>query len=372
MTHLMTDEENKTFLYRPEREEHFSAPSLENFQAHLAIVVPVKDNQEGIEKLLESFLDNCMTQSLPKTIVIVDNNSKPKIDIPAKFYNSNFSIDLIQCEKIGPAAARNAGWRYAQTHFKTQWTLFVDSDCRFDSASLKGYVEASNGSVAYQGVVAIEGNDWLSDFYREEKILVPREFNDKNFQNEEEPFKRPNYLITANTLVWNEALEKVGGFREIFPQAAGEDIALGWDLQKIGQLSFADKANIRHRFLEHSGTEVTFADMTAFISRFERYGKGNKILADLFPHVQGSLPKTLMHETEYQKLKHSLIVSSSLSRFEGKLSVSELSEFSKYALSIGYNLHPSGRLKSPTEVGCVDSPLSGPVGLTLSHGQTKI
>ncbi|MFN7836333.1 MAG: hypothetical protein ACK5NY_11200, partial [Burkholderiaceae bacterium] len=102
------------------------------------------------------------------------------------------------------------------------------------------------------------------------------------------------------------------------------------------------------------------------------YGKGNKILADLFPHVQGSLPKTSMHETEYQKLKHSLIVSSSLSRFEGKLSVSELSEFSKYALSIGYNLHPSGRLKSPTEVGCVDSPLSGPVGLTLSHGQTKI
>ncbi|MFN7835249.1 MAG: hypothetical protein ACK5NY_05590 [Burkholderiaceae bacterium] len=60
MTHLMTDEENKTFLYRPEREEHFSAPSLENFQAHLAIVVPVKDNQEGIEKLLESFLDNCI------------------------------------------------------------------------------------------------------------------------------------------------------------------------------------------------------------------------------------------------------------------------------------------------------------------------
>ncbi|RKH02450.1 glycosyltransferase [Corallococcus carmarthensis] len=81
---------------------------------------------------------------------------------------------------------------------------------------------------------------------------------------------RPQYLISANALVHRGALERVGGFRESFPLAVGEDVDLGMRLSRTGMLGWCAQAAVAHDF-EPS--------LLAFVRRFLRYGQGNRMLA---------------------------------------------------------------------------------------------
>lgn len=83
----------------------------------------------------------------------------------------------------------------------------------------------------------------------------------------------PDYLITANALVWKEALEKIGGFNETIKIAAGEDVDLGFRLREIGDLSLAVKSIVFHDFDD---------GFIGFMRRFRRYGKGNRLLAEMY------------------------------------------------------------------------------------------
>ncbi|HLW00395.1 MAG TPA: hypothetical protein VKT82_17140 [Ktedonobacterales bacterium] len=65
---------------------------------------------------------------------------------------------------------------------------------------------------------------------------------------EEAGISRPEYLITANALVWKPALEAIDGFDETITIAAGEDIDLGFRLREIGALESAPTALIYHDF----------------------------------------------------------------------------------------------------------------------------
>ncbi|MFT3766252.1 MAG: glycosyltransferase family 2 protein [Minicystis sp.] len=156
----------------------------------------------------------------------------------------------------GPARARNVGAKLATG----SWLLFTDSDCEPTNSWVKGFIPALNGSIAYAGGVRAKGSDRLSRYYDTQRTLVP-------------PPGRPGYpayLVTANALVWRVAFDAVGGFDERFPYAAGEDIDFGLRLWRIGDISYAPEALVVHDF------EPTW---TAFVSRFIRYGRGNRFLA---------------------------------------------------------------------------------------------
>ena len=43
---------------------------------------------------------------------------------------------------------------------------------------------------------------------------------------------RPEYVITANALIWRRALQDIGGFNETITIAAGEDIDLDFALHR--------------------------------------------------------------------------------------------------------------------------------------------
>jgi GT2 family glycosyltransferase len=126
---------------------------------------------------------------------------------------------------------------------------------------------ALNGSIAYAGGVRAKDSDRLSQYYDTQRTLIP-------------PLGRPGhpaYLITANALVWKAAFDVVGGFDERFPYAAGEDIDFGLRLWRVGDISYALDALVLHDF------EPTWF---AFVSRFVRYGRGNRFLA---AHYRASL-----------------------------------------------------------------------------------
>lgn len=228
----------------------------------ISIVIPVKDNQQGIENYLNSFFASHQHVQFPKEIIIVDNNSKPPIKIPSSHLSSEI-IRLVKCSRLGPAAARNYGAAIAQG----KWLLFNDSDCLPTSSLLSGYINADNGSVAYAGNINSLGQDRLSKYYESQEILIPL----KTY-NEQGEFV-PQYLITANSLVWREAFIESEGFNEEIKIAGGEDVDLGLRLSQIGNLSYAFDSIALHNFND---------GLIGFYRRFKRYGHGNRIIQELY------------------------------------------------------------------------------------------
>lgn len=225
--------------------------------ADVSVIVPVKNNQIGVERFLSVLFQTHGRDTFPREIILVDNDSSPPLHIPERFRMHSVRVRLVRCRKPGPASARNAGCRAAQG----RWLLFADSDCEPTSSFVSGYAAAMNGSIGYAGYVSALSSDRLSRYYESQDILVPPRVRED----------RPQYLITANALVWRRAFQRLGGFDERFPLAGGEDVDLGFRLSQVGLLSYAPASVVRHDFGDGYG---------GFVRRFVRYGRGNRKLAD--------------------------------------------------------------------------------------------
>lgn len=246
--------------YKPNKQQTIESNLLRRTE-EVTIIIPVKDNQNGIDFFLTEFFATHSAENFPREIIIVDNNSAPKIEL--KRTEFPIPVRLLTCGKIGPASARNFGVQHSQTN----WILFSDSDCVPTNTLLTGYLKVQNGSVGYAGNVKSHGQDIISRYYEQQEILVPP----KVFERPNQP--RPDYLITANCLVWRSAFDKVGGFNETIKIAGGEDIDLGFKLLNIGQLSYAFDSITKHNFGD---------GISDFRKRFVRYGYGNRIISRLY------------------------------------------------------------------------------------------
>jgi len=175
----------------------------------LSMIIPVRNNQRGIHRLLVACLDIFAPQHCPKEILIVDSLSAPALIVP-RLASWGLPVQVLTCSRPGAAAARNLGARTATG----QWLLFLDSDCLPTAELIAGYPDAMCGAVAYAGVVRAEYRDPLPRYYETQGIFSPPPVWNQGK-------KRPAYLVTANTLVWRDALYAAGGFDERFPGAAG-------------------------------------------------------------------------------------------------------------------------------------------------------
>ncbi|MDO8661357.1 MAG: glycosyltransferase, partial [Candidatus Woesearchaeota archaeon] len=180
----------------------------------ISIVIPVKDNQQGVDNYLDSFFISHTQDNYPREIIIVDNDSTVPTKISDRHLLHGLTVKLLSCKKTGPASARN----YGAFRATGQWILFNDSDCLPTATLLTGYLHADNFSLAYAGNIKALGQDNLSKYYESQEILIPlKTRNDKN------EFV-PQYLITANTLVWKKTFLHIDGFNENIKIAGGEDV----------------------------------------------------------------------------------------------------------------------------------------------------
>ena len=248
------------FGYTPNIRKQIFGP-MEARHDEISIVIPVKDNQRGIEIFLESFFQTQDSHNFPKEIIIIDSSEVETL-IPSILEDYDLPISVIPCYEKGPAAARNLGWKKAQG----DWILFTDSDCIPHKKWIMGYFDAINGSLGYAGTIKAHGSDVVSQYYESQKILIPPPFQYKGISY-------PEYLITANALVWKPALQEIRGFNETIQIAAGEDVDLGFRLREIGTISYASNSIIYHNFDD---------GFKGFIRRFKRYGEGNKKIAELY------------------------------------------------------------------------------------------
>jgi len=253
--------------FSPKKRIHLEPPRIKATK-EVSIVIPVKDNQKGIDRFFEAFLKTTRPESYPLEILVVGDAGAPQ-QAPEEILSHRVDIRFLRCNKIGPASARNLGWRSA----KGDWILFTDSDCLPTSTWLEGYLDAWNGAIGYAGNVLSLNDDAISSFYESQGTLTPT-------SHKQDGSRYPEYLITANALVWKPALVRIGGFNERIKFAAGEDINLGFRLREVGNLSFAPESVVYHNFDD---------GVVGFVKRFRRYGRGNRLLSQI--HSVNMMPR---------------------------------------------------------------------------------
>jgi hypothetical protein len=163
----------------------------------------------------------------------------------------------------------------------------MDSDCVPLPWTFAGYLAARPGAVAYAGNVEPLGSNDVSLYYHHQEILIPPEVASGTDTG------RPDYLVTANCLVWREAFQRVGGFDSSFPIAGGEDVDLGFRLRTIGQLDYAPHSSCLHEF---------DPDLTDLTRRFLRYGQGNRLVAERFGLDLDPAPFTPVVDTTLNRM----------------------------------------------------------------------
>jgi glycosyltransferase involved in cell wall biosynthesis len=224
----------------------------------ISLIIPVKDNQYGLERLLDALLSPGM-HSRPLEIIVVDNNSVRPIWIPDHHADKGVPIVLLTCTKPGAGAARNTGAAAA----KGNWLLFTDSDCVPSPGFLRGYLSTSSQAIAYAGHVKGVPDTSLARFYDAEGTLLPKLKVDAAGDS------MPLYLVTANALVWRWAFEACGGFNEEFNDAGGEDVDLSIRLWQVGRIERALDSVVMHDFSD---------GVVGLWRRFRRYGTGDSVL----------------------------------------------------------------------------------------------
>lgn len=235
----------------------YSVEVLHDIRAsNISIVIPVKDNQTGITRLIDALLANTAPEHYPLEVIIVDNNSQDPVITQDQ---SKFSVRVVCCKRPGPAAARNTGAAIASG----EWLLFLDSDCIPTATTISGYLTGSTSYIAFAGGVSAYSENTLSRYYISQEILIPPEANDS-------VRIRPDYLVTANCLVYRQAFKQVAGFDETFDLAGGEDIDLAFRLLEVGELQYQFDSVVLHEFTD---------SLSDFIVRFYRYGIGNALVA---------------------------------------------------------------------------------------------
>lgn len=244
-----------TLGYSPNKKK--ALETLKTIEAkNISVVIPVKNNQVGIERFLATFIAITSSEYYPQEIIIIDNNSVPALFLPNEY---PISLSLVFCNDVGPAAARNTGVAMA----KGEWILFTDSDCIPTSSTVSGYCTSNNEVLAYAGGIDVVSGGYLSRYYKTQETLIPPEATDLER-------KRPDYLVTANCLIQKSAIIHVGFFDVAFKQAGGEDIDLAFRLLEVGEIDYQFSSSTQHEFDD---------GFIGFINRFKRYGRGNKQLA---------------------------------------------------------------------------------------------
>ena len=225
----------------------------------VSIIIPVRNNQMGIDCFLEAFFATHGPARWPKEIVIVDNNSSDAIMVDNGYLERGLPIRVLSCVRKGPAAARNCGVESSEG----EWLLFCDSDCIPTASLLTGYVNSTKQAIAYAGRVKGTPTAYLSTYYDDEETLIPYRKTDAAGA------EVPLYVITANALVWRPAFEECGGFDESFLGAGGEDVDLGRRLWQIGNIEYEPESVVFHDFSD---------GFVGLCRRFHRYGRGNRHL----------------------------------------------------------------------------------------------
>jgi len=183
----------------------------------ISVVIPTYRRPALLARCLEALLGQQLRQKGAYEIIVVDdaNEAETKGAVEALARNTDGVVIryLGQPVRRGPAAARNRGWRAAQSAY----IAFTDDDCIPEPGWLLHGVEAlQRGAPVVSGQMRVPINPFPTDYERTTALLETAEF------------------VTANCFCRRSVLEEVGGLEEDFDIAWREDSDLQFKLLRCG------------------------------------------------------------------------------------------------------------------------------------------
>ncbi len=189
----------------------------------VTLVVPVKDDPEGLRAVLDATRDTGFAERL-----VVDDGSRVPVD----------GARVRHERPAGPAAARNAGWRSARTPF----VAFLDADTRPGPdwlAPLLAHLGDDTVVAAAPRVRGVPGDGALAAYEADRGGLDlgarPAPVR---------PLSRVGYVPAAALVVRTAALRAVDGFDPAL--RFGEDVDLVWRLREHGSVRYEPASVVRH------------------------------------------------------------------------------------------------------------------------------
>lgn len=192
----------------------------------VTVVIPVRDNEPGLRRLLDSLPD--------VRVIVVDDGSA----VPIEAYPATV---LRHAVSRGPAAARNTG----MAHCDTDFVAFLDSDV----VPRRGWLEAllghlsdpAVGLVAPRIVAFHDGNGLLARYEAVHSALDLGRCGAPVL-----PYGPVSYLPSAAIVCRRSAVTAIGGFDE--SMHAGEDVDLCWRLLDANfRLRYEPAAEVCHQ-----------------------------------------------------------------------------------------------------------------------------
>jgi glycosyltransferase involved in cell wall biosynthesis len=198
----------------------------------VSVVVATRDRADRLERLLRALSGQTLPAEGFEVLVVDDGSRDHTPDVLAR----SAAALPIAIRRIdgpggsGPAAARNRGWRAARGNL----IAFTDDDCEPAPQWLergRRASESSPGSIVQGRTIPNpEELTRLGPFTRTKRIE-----------------QASPWFQTCNIFYPRPLLERLGGFDERFPAAAGEDADLGWRARELGaERSFEPNAVVHH------------------------------------------------------------------------------------------------------------------------------
>lgn len=225
-----------------------------------SIIIPTYERPETVTATVQSVLDQSVTDY--EVIVVDDGSNDPDQLRTLERLASNDRVTVLELtENVGPAAARNRGWRVASA----DPILFTDDDCLVPNNWVERLTDSFEPGVGAVGGPLLPTADELA---RSAFARLHRYRNEVIYGLPDGEVVGDDTLPmsgTANVAYRREALETVGGFDESFPTAAGEDA----DLQKR-----VVEAGYQMKYVPVEVNHNVHYDWRAFVTRSKRHGTG--------------------------------------------------------------------------------------------------
>lgn len=237
----------------------------------ISIVIPVKDNQRGIDNYLQRFFAVTPKQSYPCEINIVDNNSSEITTVQDQY---PIPVRVLTCTKRGPGAARNVGVE----HSSGSWILFHDSDVVVDEMTVEAYcrMNYTYDWVGMQGRYIAMSEGHYTHFYSRYMSANPLPALNPNTIGLSPGRWEPYIFVTANCMANKDVFQRIGGFDEQIVAVASEDLELGIRLKQEGHIGIVERSIITHHLTESLGD---------FCDRWTRYARGDSYVSGKHPDI---------------------------------------------------------------------------------------
>ena len=192
----------------------------------VSVIVPTRNRKDSLLQLLKSLLEQTLAPERYEIVVVSDGSTDGSREMIRALQTEHANLFLVDGEKRGPAAARNAGARTA----RGTYLAFTDDDCIASRDWLERLVQAFElgSAVGVQGRTSTDRS-----------ACTP-------ITEQMEIFSEVFYVPTCNAGYRREVFERVGGFDESFPFPHHEDTDLAWRVQKVGKIEFASDVRVMH------------------------------------------------------------------------------------------------------------------------------